>query len=140
MSRRKEMDMNDTIRMILEACAPALGALIMALTGVLINYLQKRSKQTVATTDNQLAVKYTNMITETITKCVLAVSQTYVDDLKKKGAFTKEAQQEAFKRCYDAVVDMLSEEAKKYITATYGDLNTYLTSAIEASVKVNKTA
>jgi len=36
------------------------------------------------------------MLDDTITKCVIATNQTYVDSLKDKNAFDKAAQEEAF--------------------------------------------
>ena len=36
------------------------------------------------------------MLSETITKCVVATNQTYVETLKKQGKFDKEAQKIAF--------------------------------------------
>jgi hypothetical protein len=36
------------------------------------------------------------MLTDTITKCVIATNQTYVETLKKEGKFDLEAQEVAF--------------------------------------------
>ena len=38
-----------------------------------------------------------------------------------------------------AVLSILNDEAKEYLTAIYGDLNTYITKQIEAAVNKNKT-
>ena len=38
----------------------------------------------------------------------------------------------------NAVMEILSEDAKKYLSEAFGDLNSYITSQIEASVNVNK--
>ena len=40
--------------------------------------------------------KYLKMLSETITKCVIATNQTYVETLKKQGKFDEEAQKIAF--------------------------------------------
>ena len=69
--------------------------------------------------------KYIKMLAETITDCVIATNQTYVEVLKKQEAFTKEAQKEAFKKTYDAVMLVLSDDAKEYLTEAYGDLSAY---------------
>ena len=45
-----------------------------------------------------------------------------------------EAQKEAFQKTLSAVLSLLSDEAKTYIQTAYGDLNTYLTTQIEAVV------
>ena len=78
--------------------------------------------------------KYLKMLSETITKCVIATNQTYVDNLKKDKAFTKEAQQEALKMTADAVLAILSDEAKTYLPTIVGDLNTYILTQIESEV------
>jgi len=72
------------------------------------------------------------MLDETITKCVIATNQTYVDNLKGQNAFTKEAQEEAFKKTYEAVMAILSKDAQEYLTNAVGDLNTYITNSIQA--------
>ena len=67
--------------------------------------------------------------------CVEKTNQTYVDELKKKGEFTKEASEEAFKICKETALAMLSEDAKKIIAMVYGDVDTYLDTLIEATVR-----
>ena len=78
------------------------------------------------------------MLNETITKCVIATTQTYVETLKKEGKFDKTAQETAFSKTYTAVLAILSDEAKKYLTEAVGDLNLYITQQIEAEVKLTK--
>jgi len=78
------------------------------------------------------------MIFDTITKCVIATNQTYVNSLKEQNAFDAEAQKTAFNKTMNAVLEILSEDAKQYIIETTGDLNTYLTNLIEAEVNKNR--
>ena len=78
------------------------------------------------------------MLRETITTNVIAVNQTYVDALKEQNAFTKEAQEEAFRRVYEAVMTSLTEEAYLYLETIIGDLQDYITAEIEATVKEYK--
>lgn len=130
--------MDGFITQILEIIAPCAGALLTALCGFAISYLKKRSEQIKAESNNALATKYSNMITETITNCVVAVNQTYVDTLKNKDTFTKEAQEEAFKMCYNNIVGLLSTDIQKYIVETFGDLEIYLTTRIESLVNTSK--
>jgi hypothetical protein len=80
------------------------------------------------------------MICDTISKCVIATNQTYVNSLKDSNSFTKEAQEEAFSKTMTAVLAILSEDAKAYITSITGDTETYLTQLIEAEVNKNKGA
>lgn len=130
------MDSATLIQQIVEVCIiPLLGVL----TAYIVKFVQSKSAQLQATTENEIADKYISLLSDTITKCVIATNQTYVDTLKKQNAFTKEAQEEAFKKTLASVEAVLSGDAKTYIQETFGDLETYLTTQIEAAVNQNKT-
>ena len=120
---------------IFEVCIiPLLGVLV----GFLVNYLKAKTKDITAQNDNELLNKYITMLSNTVIDCVVATNQTYVEALKQKGEFDANAQQYAFKMTYDAVVALLSEDAKDYLTNIYGDLSLYITNMIEAEVNRNK--
>lgn len=120
---------------IFEVCIiPLLGVL----TTYLVMYIKAKSQELVDKTNNDLANKYIAMLTETITSCVIATNQTYVEALKAQGKFDAEAQKNAFKKTYDSVMSILTDEAKEYLTAVYGDLNAFITNRIEAEVKLTK--
>ena len=112
--------------------------LLSILTKYLVDYLNARRDELNAKTENETAEKYTTMIFNTITKCVIATNQTYVNSLKEQNAFDAEAQKTAFNKTMNAVLEILSEDAKQYIIETTGDLNTYLTNLIEAEVNKNR--
>lgn len=113
----------------------AIIPLLIALTGYLVAFIKSKTKEITDRVENDKADKYIYMLSNTITKCVTATNQTYVDGLKKENAFTKEAQQEALKMTADAVLAILSDEAKAYLPTIVGDLNTYIFTQIEAEVK-----
>lgn len=129
---------NDFMNYMMPTLVTILGALLTALTGFFISYINKKKNTLVASTENTTAKKYIEMISSTITDSVLMVSQTYVDDLKKAGTFTKEAQEEAFKKCYDNVISLLSKEATTYLESITTDVKSYLTTQIEAEVNKQK--
>ena len=119
----------------LEGCViPLLGIL----TAYAIRYIHIKSEEIQAKVDNDTADKYIALLADTISACVMATNQTYVEALKKQGAFTIEAQKEAFNLTFNAVMLVLTDEAKDYLTEIYGDLTTYITSKIEAEVNLNK--
>lgn len=127
--------MPEIIIQIFQLCIiPLLGIL----TKYLVDYLNARRDELNAKTENETAQKYTTMIFDTITKCVIATNQTYVNSLKEQNAFDAEAQKTAFNKTMNAVLEILSEDAKQYIIETTGDLNTYLTNLIEAEVNKNR--
>lgn len=78
------------------------------------------------------------MLESTITTCVISTNQTYVDSLKAQGKFDLNAQQQAFQMTYEAVLKILTEDAKVYLTEAVGDLDEYITKQIEAQVNVQK--
>lgn len=129
------MNWAEILQQIFELCIiPLLGIL----TGCLIKAIKNKTNELSAEAKNALTEKYINMLSQTITDCVIAINQTYVDSLKGQDAFNYDAQKEAFNRTYQAVMTILSEEAKEYLTAVYGDLNAYITTKIESEVNLNK--
>lgn len=126
----------------MELLAQIMEVVIIPLLGIITAYVVKlvntKINEISEKRENELEKKYLDMLSETITDCVMATTQTYVDSLKKKGEFTAEAQKEAFNQTYEAVMTILSEDAKEYLTEAVGDLNLYITQKIEAEVKVNK--
>lgn len=128
----------DWINILQQVFEVAIIPLLGVLTGILIKYINSKSQEIVAATDNEQAKKYIEMLDNTITSCVLATTQTYVESLKKQGKFDGEAQKKAFEMTYTAVLDILTDEAKKYLTECYGDLQAYLKAKIEAEVKSTK--
>lgn len=112
--------------------------LLAVLTTYLVNYIKAKSDELVKDSDNELEKKYMAMLADTITDCVLATNQTYVEALKDQNAFTKEAQEEAFRQTFDAVMAVLNDDAKAYLTNVYGDLTIYLQQKIEAEVNKSK--
>ena len=88
--------------------------------------------------DDDLFNKYLSMLENTITDCVIATTQTYVDSLKKQGAFDADAQKVAFTKTYTNVMKILTEDAKEYLQNALGDLESYVYNKIESEVALNK--
>ena len=129
------MDWLELLYQILEVCViPLLGIL----TAYVVKYINVKSAEIQTKVDSDLGDKYIVMLTDTITACVIATNQTYVEALKKNNAFTAEAQKEAFNLTYNAVMAVLTDEAKEYLAAIYGDLTAYITTKIEAEVNMSK--
>ncbi len=78
------------------------------------------------------------MLDQTIIDCVIATTQTYVESLKKQGAFDADAQKLAFTKTYTNVMKILSEDAKEYLQEAMGDLEAYVYNKIESQVKLTK--
>lgn len=108
------------------------------LTVYLVVLIKNKTKQITDKTDSDLADKYINMLSDTITTCVMATNQTYVSNLKKDNMFDKEAQKTALNMTADAVKQILSADAQKYLNETYGDVSALILQKIEAEVAKNK--
>lgn len=120
---------------IMEVCViPLLGVL----TAYFVKWVNAKSAEIQTKIDNDTADKYIAMLDKTITDCVIATNQTYVESLKTTGTFDAAAQKEAFDRTMEAVMNILSEDAKEYLTEAVGDLQVYMTKKIEAEVNINK--
>ena len=109
---------------------PILGALAI----FAVKWINAKANSIKAETEDLTLQKYIDMLADTITRCVIATNQTYVEALKKEGKFDTEAQKHAFDMTYKAVLDILSEDAKVYLTEAIGDFETYLNKLIEAEV------
>lgn len=129
------MDWLELLYEILEVCiVPLLGIL----TAYAVKFIKIKSDEITKKTNNETANKYIALLSTTISDCVVATNQTYVEALKKENAFTKEAQKEAFRLTYEAVMNVLTDDAKEYLTAIYGDLTACITTKIEAEVNLSK--
>ena len=127
----------EILQQIFELCViPLLGVL----TTYLVKLIRKKNKELDEKVSNNISRKYIDMLADTITDCVVSTNQTYVDALKEANAFDKEAQEKAFELTYNKIMNVLTEEAKEYLTAIYGDLEIYITTKIESEVKFHKEA
>ena len=124
--------MNEILLNVLSVLLTAVILPLISIAGTqLIKFINSKIK------NNELA-KQLATATTIVTNAVRAVFQTYVDSLKKSGNFGKEAQIEALNKAKELTLAQLSEEVKEYITKNYGDINTWLTTQIEATINLIK--
>ena len=129
------MNYTEFITNIFQVCIiPLLGVL----TTFLVKWLQIKSSELQIKMNNEVANKYMDMLTNTITECVLATNQTYVEALKQQNKFDLEAQKIAFDKTSEAVMAILTEDAKEYLESAVGDLELFIRQKIEAEVNLNK--
>lgn len=127
----------EILQQIFELCViPLLGIL----TTYLVKLIRKKNEELDAKVSKEVSKKYIDMLADTITDCVISTNQTYVDALKTANAFDKEAQKKAFELTYNKIMNVLTEDAKEYLTTIYGDLEIYITTKIESEVKLYKEA
>lgn len=113
-------------------------ALLTVVSKFLIDWITIKKNEIISSTDNEIAKKYLDLVATTVTNCVMATNQTYVDALKNKDLFDKEAQVEAFNKTISKVLELLNEDAIAYLEEATGDVSAYLTTLIEAEVARQK--
>ena len=129
------LDWLDILYKVFEvAIIPILGAA----TIYLVTLINAKKDELLKKTKDETTQKYIKMLDKTITECVLATNQTYVEALKKAGSFDLEAQKKAFELTYQAVMTILTDEAEVYLNEAIKDLNAYITNKIEAQVIIYK--
>lgn len=125
------MDWLELLQKIFDVCIiPLLGVL----TAYAVQWIKLQSSHMQKTMDNEMLKKYTSMLEATISNCVIATNQTYVEALKEQNAFGSVEQKIAFEKTFVAVMEILTDEAKDYLQEVFGDLQAYITSQIEAQV------
>ena len=126
------------IEMLNEIFQVCIIPLFGILTTYLVKYITIKMEEIQLKAKNEKANKYLDMLTDTITSCVIATNQTYVEALKKEGKFDLEAQKIAFEKTMNAVLALLTKESQEYLNEAVGDLNLYISQQIEAAVNLTK--
>lgn len=119
--------MNETIQQLVNACVPILCLLITAGGGYLVALLRRETAQL----SNNTADKYINMACDAVAQAVTYTAQTFVDNLKAEGAFTKEKQLEAFENAKNKTLEILGDAAVTALGEIYGDFDVWLDTKIE---------
>lgn len=126
------------VEMIAQLFDLVIVPLLAALTVYTVKWINAQANNLKTKTDNDVLNKYLEMLANTVSKCVIATNQTYVESLKKEGKFDAEAQKVAFEKTYDAVMSIISIDMIDYLTEFVGDFETFLMQSIEAEVNANK--
>lgn len=124
--------MNDIIFNIISVVVTAVILPLISYAGTrLITWLNAKIK-------DENAKQQLTVATDIVTSAVRSVFQTYVEALKKNGTFDKKSQKVALIKAKDEALSQMSDDIKDYITKNYGDLQTWLTTQIEATINILK--
>lgn len=104
-----------------------------------VTYFRARGKEATVKVENETAQKYLDFALDAVIDSVTYVTQTFVDSLKKAGEFNKETGEEAYNKAKERALELMSKETKEFIQMTYGDINVWLQTQIEAQVYFQKT-
>lgn len=130
-----QLDWLDILYKVFEV---ALVPILAAATLYIVSLVNAKKRELLEKTKNETTKKYIEMLDKTIVECVLATNQTYVESLKKQGSFDLDAQKEAFRLTYEAIMNILTDDAQEYLSEAINDLETYITNKIEAEVVISK--
>ncbi len=124
--------MNEILLNILSVVVSAVVLPLISLIGAkLVSFIN-------AKINNEKASKLLEKATEIVTSAVRSVFQTYVEALKKNGTFDKDSQISALNQAKTIAINQMTDEVKTYISATYGDLDNWLSTNIEATINLLK--
>ena len=73
-----------------------------------------------------------------IATAVNSVQQTYVDDLKKNGDFTLEAQKKALEKAKNQALNLMNDKVTSAIQNNYGDIEKFVITTIEGIIGKQK--
>lgn len=88
--------------------------------------------------DDENAAKLLETASTVVLNAVKAVFQTYVEALKKEGKFDAAAQKVALEQAKTIALSQLTADTQKFISANFGDVDTWLVTQIEATINTLK--
>lgn len=124
--------MNEILINIISVLVTAVVLPLISFAGTkLISWLNTKVK------DENAKMQLT-VATNIVKNAVLTVFQTYVDSLKASGTFNAQAQSMALLKAKEIALSQMTAEVKEYVIKNYGDIETWLTTQIESTIKLLK--
>ena len=124
--------MNEIIINIISVVVTSIVLPLISIAGAkLIQFINSKIK-------NNKAADLLTTATTIVINAVRSVFQTYVEALKKEGSFNKDAQIIALNKAKDIVLTQMTDEVKDYLVTTYGSLDSWLDTNIEATINILK--
>ena len=124
--------MNEIIINIISVVVTSIVLPLISIAGAkLIQFINSKIK-------NNKAADLLTTATTIVINAVRSVFQTYVEALKKEGSFNKDAQIIALKKAKDIALTQMTDEVKDYLVTTYGSLDSWLDTNIEATINILK--
>ena len=124
--------MNEIIINIISVVVTSIVLPLISIAGAkLIQFINSKIK-------NNKAADLLTTATTIVINAVRSVFQTYVEALKKEGSFNKDAQIIALNKAKDIALTQMTDEVKDYLVTTYGSLDSWLDTNIEATINIFK--
>jgi len=103
----------------------------VAVSYALNDFLKRKIEAIKINIEDYALSRYIALGESLIKSAVVAVNQTFVEDLKKNGSFTKEKQEEAFNRCKRLIMLNLTSLVKTAIEYVFEDVDKWIDTKIE---------
>jgi hypothetical protein len=127
--------MKDIVMNVLTVFGCLLVSALLVFAYQMLHVFLERLKQK---TNNDTMKLIIDKLDYIVKLCVEATNQTFVDDLKLSDNFDKTKQEEAFKYTTTAIENMLTDDDRKKIVESFGDVDTFVKMAIENYIKNSK--
>ena len=124
--------MNEILINIISVVVTSIVLPLISIAGAkLIQFINSKIK-------NNKAADLLTTATTIVINAVRSVFQTYVEQVKKDGSFNKDAQIIALNKAKDIALTQMTDEVKEYLVKTYGSLDSWLDTNIEATINILK--
>lgn len=129
------MDWNELLTILMQVVIiPAIPIIVT----FLVKFCKAKTDEAISTVNNETLRQALSEATDAVYTAVTYTTQTYVDSLKEQGTFDKEAQIIALNTALKKAQSLLAAETKELLESLYGDLDNWLTTKIEQTVKEQK--
>ena len=115
-----------------------VSAIMPIIAGFLAVLIKQKISQISLRIQNEKISAYVSNVMEVLVDSVLEVEQTYVDQLKKDGQFTEQAQKVAKEKAYEIACNLTTVQGRNAINQLYGDFESFALNKIEAIIKERK--
>ncbi|MCL2751666.1 MAG: hypothetical protein FWE62_02805 [Firmicutes bacterium] len=128
------MDNVAVVDVLMYALQAIITAAVPVLTGFAVKYLQAKAAQAKAETDCEIKKQHISSIEAAIVDAVNYTGQTFVRELKELAAFDDKHQRDALYKATFAAKSILPENDLEYMKDTFGDVDAYIRTKIEAKI------
>lgn len=112
--------------------------LAIAISAFLIALIRQQTAKIESSVKDNKVKRLIQIAESAVDQAVTSVTQTYVDGLKKEGAFDSNAQKDAFEKSKQNVRKLLTADAISAVKDAFGDFDEWLETKIEEAVYNNK--
>lgn len=105
--------------------------LMALITKYIILLLKRKITQLEQSIGHELTRSYLSLAENAIESAVISVNQTFVDALKKEGAFDEKAMAQSFRMAKELAAGIIGDAVREGLQLVYEDVDAWLDSKIE---------